>query len=251
MTTCFVTQLGPICMAAADTRFSAEGSSAFPASAWDSSDLQVSVSGGNSYILPYRLRKIRKLYRGWAVTAGCFVTGDRMLAVLDREGADSAEHAVRILDRSAGRELAALEAMPDINGSEIYRSRLLGVPATSGRTGVWIADLDQSTGYNVSTASQIAINWPLTISTPEKDAAIAAFDAACSSALGIPDFVRAAAAMIGAARSAPDSSPVAQIGVTWQVGPSEFEARYFHGHVDEIAAMTSDDIVSRWEVLTP
>lgn len=249
MTTCFVTQLGPICMAAADTRFSAGGNSS--PSTWDSSDLPVSVSGGNSYILPYRFRKIRQLYRGWAVIAGCFVTGDRILSLLDRERVESAEHAARILDRSAGAEFAALETLPDIKGDDLYKSRLLGVPASSERVGVWIADLDKSGGYNVSTASQIAINWPSTVSASEQDAALATFGAACRSALGIPDFIRAAAALIGAARAAPDSSPIAQIGVTWQVGPADFQARYFHGHVDEISAMTSDDIVSRWEVLTP
>lgn len=251
MTTCFVTQLGPISIAAADTRLSSDGSIGLPPSTWDSSDLPLSISNGNSYTLPYRFRKIRQLCKGWAVIAGCFVTGDRMLALLNLEGVTSAEHAVRILNRSAGPELAALQSMSDVNDDEIHKSWLLGVPATSDRTGVWKAHLDQPRGYTVSIEPQFAMNWPSTISDLEKEAAFAAFCAACESALGIPDFIRAAAALIGAARSAPDSSSIAQIGVTWQVDPSEFQSRYFHGHVDDIAAMNSDDIVSRWEVLTP
>lgn len=251
MTTCFVAQFGSVCMAAADTRFSAEGGMGLPPSTWDSADMPLTTATGNNYLLPYRFRKIRQLHLGWAVTAGCFATGDRMLTLLTQEHTKSADHAAQILNQSAAIELTALEEMSDVtSGSDqIYKSLLLGVPATLDRTGVWIASLDRSSRYTVSTAPRIAMNWPLAIPPVEQEAAQNAFAAACTLATDIAGLIRAAGALIGAARTAPDSSPIAQIGVTLQVGLTDFEARYFHGHVDEIAAMTNGEIVARWEIL--
>lgn len=237
-------------MAAADTRFSADVGSGLPPSTWDSADLPLTTAAGNNYVLPYRFRKIRQLHRGWAVTAGCFVTGARMLDLLNREHTTFADHAAQILNQSAGAELTALEEMPDIGGAQIYDSYVLGVPATLERTGVWIAHLDRTSGYTVSTAQEIAMNWPSAISLADQDAAQKAFAIACRSMTHIADLVRAAATLIGAARAAPDSSAIAQIGLTWQ-GPTNFEACYIDGHVDDITAMTNAELVARWEVLTP
>lgn len=252
MTACFVVQFGPLCMAAADTRISAHESGGVPAAIWDAADLPLTTAAGLNHVIPYRFRKIRQLNRGWAVDAGCHVTGDRMLNLLNREQAASADQTAQILGQSASVELTILENMPDVTAdAQLYNSYLLGVPANLDRTGVWVAQLDRASGYAVSTAREIAMNWPLAIPAAERDRAQQAFATALKSMTHMADAVRAAAALIGAARAAPDCSAVVQIGLTWQLSPAEFQARYFHGHVDQIAAMTNDEIVSRWEVLPP
>lgn len=251
MTACFVVQFGPMCLAAADTRVFADESSGLPPSIWDSADLPFTTASGLAYVISYRFRKIRQLNRGWAVTAGCFVTGERMLNLLNRDQAASAAQVAKILNFSAYDELKDLENLPDTDGAQLYSSSLLGVPANSDRTGVWIAQLDRSAGYAVTTAKEIAMNWPSTISTEQKDRAQKSFAKALTSMTHMADAVRAAAALIGAARTAPDCSAVVQVGLTWQQGPTEFQARYFHGHVDDIETMTNEQIVSRWEVLPP
>lgn len=251
MTACFVVQFGNVCLAAADTRISADGSSGLSPAIWDSADLPFTTASGHSYVIPYRFRKIRQLSRGWAVTAGSHATGERMLNLLNREQVTSAEQAAQVLSRSASAELTILENMSDAGGSGLYDSRLLGVPANLDRTGVWIAQLDRSTGYTVSTAQGIAMNWPSTIPVAQQTSAQEAFVSALNSMTHVAVAIRAAAALIAAARAAPDCSPVVQIGLTWQQSQTEFQARYFHGHVDEIAVMTNDEIMSRWEVLPP
>jgi len=251
MTTCFVAQIGPFCLAAADTRISAEGSTGLPSSIWDAADLPFTTDAGHVGTIPYRFRKIRKLDRGWAVIAGSFVTGDRMLNLLSREEAASANQASEILTRRASEEIAVLESSTSLDSAQIYTSFLLGVPATVDRTGVWCAQLDRTTGYTVTELPNFAINWPLSVPTTLREEAQQAFAASLSLMPGAAGVIRAAAALIGAARSVPDSSPIVQIGLTWQSSPTDYQARYFHGHIDEIAGMTNDEIASRWETLQP
>lgn len=157
MTACFVVQFGPMCLAAADTRIFADASSGLPPATWDSTDLPITTAAGLDRVIPYRFRKIRQLNRGWAVTAGCFVTGERMLNLLNRDQASSVDHAAQILTRSASAELSILENMPDMEGAHLYTSCLLAVPANMDRTGAWIAQLDRAAGYTISIAQEIAI----------------------------------------------------------------------------------------------
>lgn len=180
--------------------------------------------------------------------AGCFVTGDRMLKLLSRERAQSAEHAAQVLEEGAAAELAALEADRDA-GEGLYSSRLLGVPANWERQGVWVAHLDRAEGYTVATLPSFVMNWPTAIAPAEQHAAQQRFFDEMNAMTHLAGAVRAAAVLIGEARSAPDSSAVVQIGLTWQQSPTEFQSRYLHGHVDEIATMTNDEISARWEVL--
>lgn len=137
MTACFVVQFGPVCLAAADTRISLDGRSGLPPPNWDSADLPLTTAVGLDHVIPYRFRKIRQLHRGWAVEAGCYVTGARMLNLLNREQPASADDVAQILNRSASAELTILEDMPDAGHAyQLYNSYLLGVPANSDRTGV-------------------------------------------------------------------------------------------------------------------
>jgi hypothetical protein len=157
MTACFVVQFGPMCLAVADTRIFADASSGLPPATWDSTDLPITTAAGLDRVIPNRFRKIRQLNRGWAVTAGCFVTGERMLNLLNRDQASSVDHAAQILTRSASAELSILENMPDMEGAHLYTSCLLAVPANMDRTGAWIAQLDRAAGYTISIAQEIAI----------------------------------------------------------------------------------------------
>jgi hypothetical protein len=93
------------------------------------------------------------------------------------------------------------------------------------------------------------MNWPASIPPTHQQDAEKHFFSELKAMAHIADAVRAAAVLIGTARSAPDSSAVAQIGVTWQQGPNEFQSRYLHGHVDELASMSNEEIMSRWEAL--
>jgi len=68
-----------------------------------------STASGAAYVLPYRFRKIRQLDRSWAVMAGSYIIGQRMLDLLNRERSSSASHAQEILQRGATAELALLE----------------------------------------------------------------------------------------------------------------------------------------------
>lgn len=205
---------------------------------------------GADYVLPYRFRKIRQLDRGWAVMAGSYITGQRMLDLLSREESSSALHAQEILHRGATAELALLEEMPDI-GPSIQPSVLMGTPANADRTGIWVAQRNEGSEYTVQIAPDFAINWPSSILPEQKTEAQQAFFSSLNSFNHMGDLVRASAMLIGAARGAPDSSSFVQIGITWQSSETEFEARYIAGHVDEIAAMTNDEIAERSETLTP
>lgn len=251
MTTCFVAQFGPFCLAAADTRFSAEESTDLFPAVWDAADLPLTTASGTNHVLPYRFRKIRQLAQGWAVMAGCFVTGQRMLDLLQRERSSSAADSLEILQRGWAAELATLGAMPDVSRAGLYVSRLLGVPANADRTEVWIGQLDETAGYTIAIEPQFAMNWPTAISPAQQTEAQAAFFSSLTSFNHVADILRTSAVLIGTARTAPDSSPFAQIGITWQSGEMEFASRYLHGHVDEIAAMANDEIIGRWEVLAP
>lgn len=248
MTTCFVVQFGPMCLAAADTRFTAAGSTGLPPEHWDAADLPVITESGAEHVLPYRFRKIRQLDRGWAVLAGCFVTGKRMLDLLSRQRAHSSQSAAQVLREGAAAELEALEADPDA-GQGLYSSRLLGVPASSERQGVWVAHLDRSDGYTVAAMPSFAMNWPASIAPAVQQAAEQAFFAQLDSMTHLASAVRAAAVLIGAARSAFDSSAVVQIGLTWQKSPTEFQSRYLQGHADDIARMSDEEVLANWEVL--
>jgi hypothetical protein len=175
-----------------------------------------------------------------------------MLNLLNREHATSATHATDILRQGASAELAELaelEAIPEVGVTGLYSSRLLGVPANTDRTGVWIAHLDRTDGYTLTTAPQFAMNWPASTSPGQQVTAEQRFFNELASMSHLADAVRAAATLIGTARTAPDSSLIVQIGLTWQQSPTEFQTRYFHGHADEIATMTNDEISARWEVL--
>lgn len=247
MTTCFVAQIGPFCLAAADTRISAEGGTGLPSHTWDAADLPFTTESGQAGVIPYRFRKIRQLDRGWAVMTGNFFIGDRILDLLSRERASSATHTSQILAVRAPDQIALLELGRDIVLG--YDSVLLGTPANVDRTGVWVAELDHNTGYAVTSLPNFAVSWPTSIPTQLQEDAQRAFAASLPVQSDAAGIMQAAAVLIGAARSAPDSSPFIQVGVTWQSITSEYQARYLQGHVDEIAAMTPTEIASRWDKL--
>lgn len=250
MTTCFVAQFRGISLAAADTRLSIDDGSGQSAARWDAADLPVQTCSGIDHIFPYDYRKIRQLDRGWAVAAGSYVTGVQMLNLLQRERSASAEQAADVLKTKASAEFAALQAMPDI-GEALYVSRILGAPAASDRSGVWMAQIEGTPEYTVQTAPEFAMNWPTAIPADQITAAQEAFFSRLRASTSIPDIIRAAATLIGSAREAADSSAFAQIGITWQSGETEFQARYVHGHVDELAALTNEEISARWQTVPP
>jgi len=140
--------------------------------------------------------------------------------------------------------------MPDM-GPRIQPSVLMGTPANADRTGIWVAQLNEGAEYTAQIAPDFAINWPHSILPEQKAEALQAFVSSLNSFNHMGDVICAFAMLVGAARGAPDSSPFVQIGITWQVSETEFEARYIAGHVDEIGAMTNDEIAERWETLTP
>lgn len=249
MTTCFVLQFGTVCLAAADTRISAAGSTGLPAATWDAADMPTENENGTCFIIPYRFRKIRQLRFGWAVTAGTYISGDHVLGVLNRHQANGAAHVQEILHEEGPNGLHCLANLPHGEASGPLQAQILGVPANQDRTGVWVAHIDRTAAATVDSFPSFARNWPESLSVGQKAEAEERFSNALSSFSHMGDLVRAAADLIGSARSAPDSGPIVQIGLTWQVTPTDFETRYIDGHVDEIAGMTNDEILREWEVL--
>lgn len=248
MTTCFVAQFRGISLAAADTRLSINDGSGKSAARWDAADLPVQTSSGIDHIFPYEFRKIRQLNRGWAVAAGSYPTGVQMLNLLQRERSATAEQAAEILRTKASAEFEAMRAVPDM-GENLYVSRILGTPAAPDRSGVWMAQTVGTPEFTVQTAPEFAMNWPTSIAADEITAAQEAFFSRLNASTSIADMIRAAATLIGSARAAADSSAYAQIGITWQSGETEFQARYVHGHVDELAALTNEEISARWRIV--
>jgi hypothetical protein len=239
MTTCFVAQLGRLCIAAADTRLSddIEGT----ALDGDKNDLIVTSKGGLQIHVPFKFRKIRRLGRGWGVIAGCFVTGDRMLNLLNREGAASQLHSAEVLAKGTATELAVLESFEGEVGDGLYSSLLLGVTVGDGHDTVWAAELSKEAGYTLSNQGQFAINWPASIPEEVRKLATNEFFASVETS-SVEGLVRAAAQLIGAARSAPDSGTIAQVGFTIQLSPTEFESVYIEGDIDTIVLMSDDSI---------
>jgi hypothetical protein len=248
MTTCFVFRADSLCLAAADTRIS-DNLDHQSLDVHDNADVRFVTPSGQEWIVPIRMRKIRQTGRGWGAMAGCVVTGERMLSVLSRERASSPEHVAEVLLRQTPTRMAELEALVGGDGSWLYSSILMGVSTVSEVAGVWCAELDRVSGYQLTFPAVFQMNWPLSIQEDEKAAARDQFFISVDTASCVEDVIRAAATLIGAARTSPDSSSIVQIGVTVQEGEDSFESRYLHGHVDEIVGMTNERLRAAWESL--
>jgi hypothetical protein len=246
MTVCFVAQVGPICVAAADTRISGALVGSLPALIWDSADMPVTASTGESVVVPYRFRKIRQIGRGWAVTAGSHKNGSRVLDMLCKAAAFGSDQAADILERAAANTTAE---MASLSMTENDQSSVMGASVCADGRGVWYAKSDDIGRYAVFDNAQFAISWPRTIAPELGAAASETFKHSLANVNGMFGVVRSAVKLIGAARDAPDCSPVAQVGITWLADDGDYQTRYIADNVDELASATDDHIRQLWEVL--
>ncbi|WP_156403727.1 MULTISPECIES: hypothetical protein [unclassified Massilia] len=246
MTVCFVAQFGPICVAAADTRISGALDDSLPSYIWDAADMPITTPTGEYCLVPIRFRKIRQIGRGWAVSAGSHTKGKRALDMLCSEAAFGVDQVTDVLNHMSG-DIKTEPGSP--RSVEEDLSFILGVSVEASGRGVWCASNNDPASYAVSDSMQFAINWPTSIA-PELGAnATDVFKKSLDPFRGVASIVRSAARLIGAAQSAPDCSPVAQIGVTWMVSDAEYQTRYIAGNVDELSHATNDQIQELWEVL--
>jgi len=249
MTACFVVQHRILCLAAADTRLSITNESGHVPTTSDLSDIHISDQVGNSIFVPYRYRKIRRVGRGWAVAAGTFISGKAMLDLLSAEEAFEIERAKHTLQNLAPARLVDLEST--IGGACFGSdgSRIIGVSVDEFERGAWVADYGNESGYLVSPVGNFGMNWPSSIPALDQDNAQTQFFEAVENLDDIGDAIRGAAALIGAARAAPDCSQNVQIGLTVHDTPTEFHMRYLEGPIDEILSLTNEQIRMRWEIL--
>ena len=242
MTVCFVKQYGVLCMVAADTRLSIDVGGTELARQ-DIGDLTVNDQFGNTLVVPYKYRKIRPVGRGWAASAGTFITGSHMLDALQAAQAFEPELAVRTIRAATPAYVAEFA---QANGDAIYTAPIMGVAVADNGEGAWLAELHPETGYSLTQTRDFFSNWPKSIPDlfqPSFDT----FSEALENAKNIGDAVRAAAAFIGAARACPGCGPHVQIGFTVHENPDKFRMGYIEGAVDDIIEMSTEVIRSKIE----